>query len=86
MTAPSDVLLLNLLLQKNEDLVEMYRHLLVVYGNKTLDVCFVNRWVLRVKWYVVGNAIIADQDQNGRPVTVRPINKSRWFSQEKSKD
>lgn len=50
--------------------VDFCRHLLRVSGNQTLDVSSVRRWALRAKGFEVGKAIIGDQDQSGRPVTV----------------
>lgn len=75
MTTPSGVrfkqcAVIEFLVTETVKPVDIYRHLLVVYGNETLDISSVRRWALRDKHFEVGKAIIADRDQSGRPATV----------------
>ena len=75
MTTPLDVrfkqrAVIEFFVAENVKPVDIHRRLLAVYGNQTLDVSSVRRWVLRVKGSEVGKAIIADQDRSVRPVTV----------------
>lgn len=55
--------------------IDIHRHSLVVYGNKTLDVSLVHRLVLRIKDYEIGKAIIVEQDRSERSVTVKKVKK-----------
>jgi len=78
MTAPSDVrfkqrAVIEFLVAENVKPADIYRRLLAVYENQTLDVNCFRLWALRVKGFEVGKAIIADKDQCGRPVTVTDV-------------
>mgnify|MGYP003415101186 FL=1 len=50
--------------------IEIHRRLLNVFGNETVDVSTVRRWVLRAKNSDRGKLNISDADRSGRPVTV----------------
>lgn len=77
------------LVTENVKPFDIRRRLLLVYGNETLDISCVRRWVLRIEGSEVGKAILSDQDWCGRPITVtdeRHKQKVRRFGPSESKD
>lgn len=58
------------IIAENVKLVDIYKRLLVVYRNETLDISSFHRWTLRVKGFEVEKVVIADQDRSERLLTV----------------
>lgn len=76
MTDPSNMMwfkhrvVIEFIIAENVKFVDIYKRLLVVYRNETLNINSVHRWTLRVKGFEVEKVVIANQDRSGRLLTV----------------
>jgi hypothetical protein len=62
-------------MRKKIALVDIYRRLLKVYGDRTVDVSTVSKWVVR---FCGGDSDVRDKSRSERPCTaLRPRNEER---------
>lgn len=61
---------IEVIIAENVKLLDIYKRLLVVYRNETLDISSVHRWTLRVEGLEIENIVIAYQDRSGRLLKV----------------